>query len=268
MSSRMSDLPEAAPFTPAELQSRVDELRWFHRIDLGNGIVTPGEDESPEKLAKLRLPDRLDGLSVLDIGAWDGFFSFEAERRGAARVVAIDPECWREPVWGPNGWGTPEPFTLAHRALNSRVETIDIDLLEISPESVGTFDVVFFLGVFYHLPNPWLYLSQAASVCNKLMVLETHADMLDFPRAAMAFYPGAEVDGDESNYWGPNAKALAGMLAQEGLTRTRAYQESRAYRIARAANSRLHGGHYRVQQGRLVVHAQREHGAGATSPGT
>jgi hypothetical protein len=63
----------------AELKSRVDALRWYHTIDLGNGIVTPGVDECVERLDRIGLPASLAGLSVLDIGAWDGFFSFEAD---------------------------------------------------------------------------------------------------------------------------------------------------------------------------------------------
>ena len=72
----------------ADLRARADAHRWYHTIDLGGGIVTRGVDNSPERLARLGLPVSLAGKTVLDVGAWDGFFSFEAERRGAARVVA------------------------------------------------------------------------------------------------------------------------------------------------------------------------------------
>src|SRR5437588_11652940 len=69
---------------------------WWHSIDLGDGVVTPGH-KSPTMLddewQSLNLPD-LCGKSVLDIGAWDGFFSFAAERAGAARVVALDHYVW------------------------------------------------------------------------------------------------------------------------------------------------------------------------------
>ena len=65
-------------------------INWFHTIDLGNGVVTPGDDNSPVKLKRLAFPPDLSGKTFLDIGAWDGFFSFEAERRGAARVLATD----------------------------------------------------------------------------------------------------------------------------------------------------------------------------------
>ena len=63
---------------------------WFHSIDLGEGVVTCGV-KTPEHLASelnaLRLPD-LNGRTVLDIGTWDGFYAFEAERRGAAKAKA------------------------------------------------------------------------------------------------------------------------------------------------------------------------------------
>jgi tRNA (mo5U34)-methyltransferase len=240
----------------AELQSQVDRLRWFHRIDLGGGVVTPGQDETRGKLARVGLPERLDGWSVLDVGAWDGFFSFEAERRGASRVVAVDPECWREPAWGPDGWGTKQPFELARRALGSRVEDLDIDLQDISPETVGEFDLVMFLGVFYHLPDPWRILRSVASVCRRLMIVETHADLQELRRPAMAFYPGT-VDGDPSNWWGPNGPLLEAMLHHEGFGRVELFPDSRARRLGRAALRRARGGQYRYQWGRIVAHGWR-----------
>jgi tRNA (mo5U34)-methyltransferase len=242
---------------PQELRAAVDRLRWFHTLDLGHGIVTPGEDASPAKLAKLRLPDRLDGLSVLDIGAWDGFFSFAAERRGARRVVAIDPACWNPPAWGERGWGTKQPFELAHRALGSEVQTRDVELLDLSPQTVGEFDVVFFLGVFYHLPDPLPYRRAAASVCRKLLVFESHADLLDTRRPAMAFYPGSEIDGDPSNWWGPNAGAVKGMFEREGFARVETFTEPRSRRVARSLSRRLRGDRYPAQAGRIVAHAWR-----------
>src|SRR6188472_354162 len=82
--------------TPETLRAKADALRWFHSIDLGMGVVTRGV-KSPEQhrheLAVLRLPD-LAGKSVLDIGAFDGFYSFAAERLGADRVVALDHYVW------------------------------------------------------------------------------------------------------------------------------------------------------------------------------
>lgn len=248
--------PAQPTASAADLRSQVERLRWFHRIDLGNGVLTPGQDESAAKLQRIRMPPRLDGWSVLDIGAWDGYFSFEAERRGAARVVAVDPACWREPAWGPDGWGTKQPFELARRALGSSVEDVDVDLAEISPQTVGEFDLVLLLGVFYHLPDPWQILRAAASVCRRLLIVETHADLQDLRRPAMAFYPG-EVDGDPSNWWGPNAALLRAMLAHEGFARTEVFADSRGRRAARSALRRVQRRPYRYQWGRLVAHGRR-----------
>src|SRR3954466_11917283 len=82
-----------------ELKKEVAKINWWHSIDLGNGVITPGVDRSSWKLKKLRMPQDLSGMSVLDIGAWDGFFSFEAERRGAKRVLAVDSFCWNGEGW-------------------------------------------------------------------------------------------------------------------------------------------------------------------------
>src|SRR5258708_19210321 len=122
-----------------ELRRAVAQGRWFHGIDLGDGVVTRGEDDTPEKLKTLHLPQDLRGTTVLDIGAWDGFFSFETERRGAARVLATDDFCWSG-----EGWGTKAGFDLAHRELGSRVESAEMGVLEPSPETL----TLFHLGLF------------------------------------------------------------------------------------------------------------------------
>jgi len=241
-----------------QLAEEVARLRWFHTIDLGGGVVTPGQDESPRKVRWLSLPEDLRGRSVLDVGAWDGFFSFEAERRGAERVVAVDPAVWRQPAWGPDGWGTRAGFDLAHRALGSRVEAVDVDLLDLSPERVGRFDLVLFLGVLYHLPDPWPVLERVASVASGQLILETHVDLLDVRRPAVAYYPEADVGGDESNWWGPNVVFLEAKLRELGFARTRVVHLDRLpYRLLRAAYRRVRPPAYRVGQGRCVVHAWR-----------
>ena len=223
---------------PDNLRERADAIRWYHTIDLGHGVVTKGVDETSYRLARIGLPN-LQGRTVLDIGAWDGFFSFEAERRGASRVVATDHY-----VWHGTGWGTGQGkagFELARTALGSRVEDVDIDVMELSPERVGAFDVVLFLGVLYHLPHPLLALEKVASVTKDLLILETVIDMVGIRRPAMAFYPGRELSGDPTNWWGPNVPAVEGMLASVGFSRIQRVTElpSLPYRAARAVVHRL-----------------------------
>lgn len=238
------------------LKREVARINWWHTIDLGHGIVTPGRDRSAEKLRSLGLPEDLRDRTVLDIGAWDGFFSFEAERRGAVRVVATDFFCWHG-----HGWGTKAGFELARRALQSRVEDRDLDVYELSPETIGVFDLVLFLGVLYHLRNPWSALARVASVTADQLILETHVDLLHVRRPAIAIYPGAELKGDPTNWCGPNPAAIEAMLTTVGFRRVRLISgPSLARRIGRAIKTKLSGqGGLRstLAQDRVVVHAWR-----------
>lgn len=203
------------------VKAKVMAREWFHRIDLGNGIVTPGIDDSPRKLEGLHLPADLTGKTVLDIGAYDGFFSFAAERRGAARVLATDKVCWNL-----YGMATKGGFDLAKQALGSRVEEMEIAVEDITPERVGTFDVVMMLGVLYHAEDPFRYVRIASSVCRERLIIETHVDGEDYPRPMMVFYPGATLNGDTTNWWGPNRAAVQGMLLECGFRRTEAHEWS------------------------------------------
>lgn len=243
--------------TPSELRARADGLRWYHTMDLGQGVVTRGFDNTPARLPRLGLPPSLEGKTVLDVGAWDGFFSFEAERRGAARVLATDFYSWHG-----DGWGTKAGFELARRALRSRVEDLSIDVMDLSPERVGRFDLVLFLGVLYHLRHPLLALERVASVTREALVLETVVDLVGLGRPALAFYPGTELNGDPTNWWGPNVEAVCAMLRVVGFTSVRVVTplRSTAYRAARAI---WHAWRHRerlrpaFRQDRAVFHALR-----------
>lgn len=199
----------------AELRQRIDAVPyWHHTIDLGHGVLTPGGGgDTAHGLERIALPQDLTGKTVLDIGAWDGFYSFECERRGAARVVASDHYIWHQ------AWAGKSGFELARSTLGSNVEDLDIDVFDISPETVGTFDIVLFLGVLYHLRDPFGGLTRAASVAQELLIVETHVDFLDVERPAFGFYPGAELAGDVTNWFGPNLPALTGMLEDVGFER-------------------------------------------------
>ena len=199
-----------------ELKEEVSKIKWFHSIDFGNGIVTPGQCKNNMMMEILGMPEDLSGLTVLDIGAWDGYYSFEAERRSAKSVLAIDHFCWNG-----EGWGTKAGFDLARKAFNSRVEDMEIDMLDISPEITGQFDLVLFMGVLYHMIHPMLVLEKIYSVTKKHLILETHAAKLDCKHPVMEFYPGAEAYNDETNWWGPNPPAVEAMLKTVGFKTTK-----------------------------------------------
>jgi tRNA (mo5U34)-methyltransferase len=238
-----------------DLKRRVNSIRWYHRIDLGNGIVTPGIDNSQKKLARIRMPQKLHGKTVLDIGAWDGFFSFEAERRGAERVLATDSF-----VWSGESWADKRGFDLAKRQLGSRVEERTVDALDIRPQDVGTYDVVLFLGVLYHMRHPLLALERLASVTRELAIIETVVDMISVRRPAIAFYGGDELARDHTNWCAPNPAALLAMLRAVGFRRVEFVAGTRSlpFRAAKAAVYRYRHGHQfwsGVRADRVAVHA-------------
>ncbi len=203
---------------PADPRSRLTEInaiRWFHRIDLGNGVVTPGADiDGRAKIDFHHLPDDLSRRSVLDIGTWDGLFSFEAERRGARRVVATDHYCWSG-----EGWGTKAGFDLAREILGSKVEDVDVDVMDLDPKRLGTFDLVLFLGVLYHLRHPLLAIEKVAAMTAGMLILGTWVDLAEYDRPAAVFYPDAELGGDPTNWWGLNPRCVEAMLRDVGFKR-------------------------------------------------
>jgi tRNA (mo5U34)-methyltransferase len=245
------------------LAERAAQIDWFHTIELAPGLVTPGRDDTRARVDVLKLPGDLSGKTVLDVGAWDGFFSFEAERRGAARVLATDSFAWD----GTN-WSTKAGFDLAREALSSNVEDRQLDILDLDPAQIGTFDVVLCLGVLYHMRHPLLALERVAAVTGELLILETHVDMTWTRRPAAAFYPSHQLGLDPTNWWGPNPEAVVGMLRAVGFQRVDvATPDSTAYRAARTLR-RLprylqHAVRHRAAppehpaQGRAVFHAHK-----------
>ncbi len=197
-----------------KVKAEIADVNWYHQIDLGDGIVTPGVDNTMSRMAPLELPADLSGKSVLDIGAWDGVFSFEAERRGASRVLATDSYCWSG-----EGWGTKEGFLTASRILGSRVDDMEIDVMDLTPERVGTFDLVLFVGVLYHLRHPLLALERVASVTSDQLIFDSHTAMTKEHDPVMLFYPGTELNNDPTNWWGPNPPAVEAMLRDVGFRR-------------------------------------------------
>lgn len=174
-----------------DLKTRVRELegRFHSPIDFGNGLVTKPwhvQRRFRRRLRLLRIPDDLSGKSVLDIGAWDGYFSFEFERRGAKRVLAIDTYAWDH--------GGLDCFLLAHEHFKSRVEHQRMDVHDLKPEAIGRFDLVFCAGVLYHMRNPLIGLERIRSVTAGQLILETHALLPALHEwvPLITFFPGDE----------------------------------------------------------------------------
>ena len=94
-----------------------------------------------------------------------------------------------------------------------------MDVADISVESIGSYDVVLFLGVLYHLKNPMSVLERLCAVTNEMMIIESHYEDICRRTPVARFYPGAELNNDPTNWWGPNKKCLEDMLSVAGFRR-------------------------------------------------
>jgi tRNA (mo5U34)-methyltransferase len=191
------------------LIEKFGKLGWYHSIELPDGSVIPGLQtlaQLRERIARYPIPQDLRGKRVLDIGAWDGWFSFEMERRGAT-VVAVDS-------------ARQETFFEARRLLNSKVEYIVEDVCHLSPRDIGTFDIVLFFGVLYHLKHPLLALERVCELTRDLACVESLV-IDDPPQPAaiplLEFYENTELGGQFDNWCGPNTACLLAFLRTAGF---------------------------------------------------
>jgi tRNA (mo5U34)-methyltransferase len=234
-------------------------IHWWHTIDLGDGVVTPGKDNSPAKLKRLQMPANMAGKSFLDIGAWDGFFSFEAEKRGSTNVLATDKFVWEGNLLPVMPRCSKEGFLTARDLLNSKVRDMNIDPFEMTPENLGLWDVVLLAGVIYHVKHPWLLIEKMAAVTREMLILETETDCNLMRRPAIALYRKGELGGDDTNWCGPNIPALKNMLLDSGFRRIDViHRTSRVRGVFSAGKRLLKYGSSPIasfQQGRCVLHA-------------
>ncbi len=190
------------------LANQVQARFRYHSIDLPDGSVLPGLQTVEHlrwRLDFFELPRDLRGKRVLDVGAWDGWFSFECERRGA-QVVAVDCVAL-------------DTFLEAKQLLGSKVEYLTLDVNELSARRLGRFDIVLFFGVLYHLRHPLLGLEKAVELSTDLALIESFViepEHRQIP-AVMEFYERAELGGQIDNWCGPSPECLVSMCRSAGF---------------------------------------------------
>ena len=216
-----------------ELRARVASFPyWYHRIELPDGIVTPGF--SPIDASKYGIPADLEGLRVLDVGAWDGSWTFQALKRGAREVVAIDDFSDYLGLLKKEARSAWQTFDLCRDAFGypeERCKRIEMSVYDVSPSRLGTFDIVFFFGTLYHLRHPLLALDRLAEVCSGQVFVES-AILDDYspykggfgPHYAagdvvMEFYPRDEYSQNVTNWWCPTLACLMRMVYAAGFNR-------------------------------------------------
>lgn len=159
-----------------DAQARIDAVQWFHEFDFGDGLRARSHAPDVEDHRRIWrfIEGQLEtvdfrGKSVLDIGAWDGYWSFYAERRGARSVLASDDAT--------QNWSDGGGLLLAKELLGSNVEVKqDLPIYEL--RTLGRkFDVVICFGVYYHLIDPFYAFAQLRHCCHSgsLVLLEGDA---------------------------------------------------------------------------------------------
>jgi tRNA (mo5U34)-methyltransferase len=214
---------------PQDLATRIQELGpWFHNLNL-DGIWTAPDHflgNYPQfkwDRFKKVVPEDLTGKSVLDIGCNAGFYCLEMKRRGAERVVGIDED----------------PRYLAQAELAAEVMGLDIEYLQLSAYDVAKlgqrFDLVIFMGVFYHLRHPLLALDLIREhVTDDLLLFQSmmrgsmnpwraaadydffDPSLFDAADAPLMYFIENRFAGDPTNWWAPNRPGIEAMLRSSG----------------------------------------------------
>ncbi|HEY3944555.1 MAG TPA: DUF1698 domain-containing protein [Solirubrobacteraceae bacterium] len=198
---------------------------WFHTFALNRaeGIYTPGAARD-HRYRVSALPEDLAGMSVLDVGCFDGFYAFLAERRGAERVVAVDNEQYR--LWVASRWGVEleggEGYRAVHRLLGSAVDYRRMDAFALD-RLEERFDFVYCFGILHRVENPLglLRVLRGRTVSGGTVLVETYGvgpEDRNGP-AIRCSQPGEVYARDEFVYWGFGDDGLERLARIAGFSR-------------------------------------------------
>jgi tRNA (mo5U34)-methyltransferase len=214
----------------SDAESRVRALSpWFHNFEFDGVRTAPNHflgDYPRTKWERFAhaIPADLTGRTVLDIGCNGGFYSIEMKRRGADRVLGVDVD----------------QRYLDQARLAASLSGVEIELQQMSvydvPRLAERFDVVLFMGVLYHLRHPLLALDLIHEhVARDLVVVQsmlrgsrqlmtpgpdydfTDETIFEDPAYPVMYFVEQRYAADPTNWWIPNAAALAGMLRAAGF---------------------------------------------------
>ena len=210
-----------------DLAARARDISWYHTLELAPGVVTDGEFDLRPWVKRFGLPERIDGMRVLDVGSFDGFWAFEMERRGAAEVVALDlddehdldvPPRRRSEYSGSRLSG--DGFALAKEAFGSGAQRVTRSVYDAHPEELGTFDLVFCGMVLIHLRDQMLALERIARLCHGTFISAEAVNAL----ASLFPLPVAAYRADRAKavvFWEPSARTWRRMMWTAGFDQVR-----------------------------------------------
>ena len=223
--------PSRRPAADPNLTRRIEELApWFHNLHLPDGTQTAPDHALGDfprfkwRQIASRLPADLAGWTALDVGCNAGFYSFELARRGArVTAVDVDPHYLEQARWAAGQFGVEERVTFRQG-----------QVYELGREP-GDYDLVMFMGVFYHLRYPQLALDVLARKARRLLVFQTltlpgdeeveppedlpldERQALDAPGWPKMAFIERSLAGDPTNWWAPNHACVEAMLRSAGM---------------------------------------------------
>jgi tRNA (mo5U34)-methyltransferase len=191
----------------------IDEVRqliarrswWYQKFEIFPGVITPGVHDPSGMLAATKLPADMRGLTVLEVGAAEGYYTKMLDLRGAD-VTAVD--YIDKDIGG---------FALMERFHGKALKYVHSNLYDLPAHNLGTFDVVLCCGVLYHLPDMMRGLWVLRRHVKRDLLLETYISR-KHPDAPIAEYlPGTTCNNDITNFWAPNIRCVEMMLADFGF---------------------------------------------------
>ena len=215
-----------------KVRARLAEVGWYHAIDVVPGVTTEGWFDLRHALPLMPFPD-VRGKRCLDIGTWDGFYAYEMERRGAREVVAVDladlaqmdyPPKVRADTSFDHSQTSNKPratgFRLLHELFDSKVEWKALNVYDLTPAVVGTFDVVVLGSLLVHLRDPVRALDAARTVLGRdgqfLLVDYIHPPVNLLTRRRPLFELRGE--GTDFQWWLASDAGLRQALKVSGFT--------------------------------------------------
>ena len=237
-----------------EFEPIIERFFWYHTVDLGGGLISPGCYDYRGTVQDFHFPSDLTGKTVLDVGSATGFFAFEFERRGA-QVTSVELPSLRQldvfpgqtveqsirkiqRMMYPRKPGgleqykqefTPEqlyhyllegPFRFCAKLLGSNVRRVYSSIYDLSPTKLGVtegFDLVFAGDVLVHTLDPFRALAALVPLAKGMLVLAQKMPELPENRPAMVYVGGADPEEDEISWWHPTKECFVQLLKKFGF---------------------------------------------------
>lgn len=226
-----------------EIRRRIDGIGWYHTIDVGHGVSTPGFIDNRPTVPLFGLPEDLTGMRCLDIGTYDGFWAFEMERRGASEVIGIDVDSpldhdvprlqklkaieaigdegdahrrhWSDKLSDVGLEYPGQGFQVAKELRRSKARREVLNVYDLSPEKLGMFDVVLISQLLLRLRDPQTIIENIYSVTRgQAIIAEAFDPELEAMPRPVSEFLGTTLMGI---WWRHSVKSIRKMMEVAGF---------------------------------------------------